>query len=61
MNAPKTKRGCERQYQATLRAYEIAFQGGGSFGWDFHTLRLNDPATYERLRYLHDIYPSLPE
>jgi hypothetical protein len=32
-----------------MRAYRIAFDGGGSFGCDWPTMRLNDPTTYAKL------------
>ena len=58
---PKSKRGMWRQYWALLNAYKRAFDGGGGFGWDWPTLRLNDPETYAKLKALQAIYPTLPE
>jgi hypothetical protein len=58
---PKSKRGAYRQYCALLRAYKHAFAGGGAFGWDWPTLRLNSPEAYAKLRALIAVYPQLPE
>lgn len=58
---PRTKRGANRQYSAILRAYRTAFNGGGSFGWDWPTLRLNWPKGFVKLQSLKSIYYNLPE
>ena len=57
---PKSKNGCERQIDSLIRAYRKAFAGGGSFGFDWATMRLNDPETYERIRALQKLYVELP-
>jgi hypothetical protein len=58
---PKSKRGAYRQYRALLRAYKRAFDGGGAFGWDWPTLRLNSPETYTKIEALRAVYTQLPE
>ena len=60
INQPKTRRGAMRQYNAVIRLYHIDFVGGGMFGWDWPTFRLNSPALYERAKALRAIYASLP-
>ena len=60
MKDPKTKRGAIRQQHALIRAYTRDYAGGGLFGWDWPTLRSNRPETYDRLRALAAIYPTLP-
>lgn len=68
MNLPKitqkpyrTKRGADRHYEAVLNAYKVAWSGGGSFGWDWPTLRANWPEGYVYLRGICDVYDQLPE
>lgn len=57
---PKTKQGCERQIAALIRSYIRDFAGGGMFGWDWPTFRLNSPERYERVRALQNLYVELP-
>jgi len=57
---PKSKSGCERQIDAILRAYRRDFAGGGAFGWDWPTFRLNSPDRYERVRALQKLWHDLP-
>ena len=57
---PKTKEGAARQINALLRAYQRDFAGGGSFGWDWPTFRLNSPDLYERVRALQTLAIELP-
>lgn len=61
MNTPKTKRGAVRQANALIRAYIRKFSGGGLYGFDWPTLRLNDPDTYAKLREIDKLYKTLPE
>jgi len=60
LNAPKTKEGCARQMALVLKLYRQDFAGGGSFGYDWPTFRLNAPALYARVRALQALYPHLP-
>ena len=53
---PKSKAGCERQLNALVNQYRKAFAGGGSFGFDWPTMRLNDPENYERARCLQNLW-----
>ena len=57
---PKSKAGCIRQINACINAYRRAFSGGGSFGFDWSTMRLNDPETFERIRTLQKLSAELP-
>ena len=57
---PKPKQGCARQIDALIRAYCHDFAGGGSFGWDWPTFRLNDAERYERVRGLQTLWHELP-
>lgn len=57
---PKSKQGCARQIDALIRAYRRNFAGGGSFGFDWVTMRLNAPDTYSRIRALQALYVGLP-
>lgn len=57
---PKSKEGCERQINALIRAYQRDFSGGGTFGYDWPTFRINDPTRYERVRTLQNLWRGLP-
>ena len=57
---PKSKQGCERQIRAILRSYERDYAGGGRFGYDWPTFRMNSPERYERVRELQKLYADLP-
>ena len=57
---PKSKQGCERQIGEILRSYQRDFAGGGSFGFDWPTMRLNSPERYDRIRALQTLYVELP-
>ena len=57
---PKTKAGAERQISALINAYRKNWAGGGSFGFDWPTMRLNDPETYDRIRALQTLAIDLP-
>lgn len=57
---PKSKEGCARQIDAVLRSYQRDFSGGGSFGYDWPTFRLNSPERYERVRALQNLAIELP-
>ena len=49
---PKSVAGCERQIWAEINAYRREFSGGGAFGFDLPTFRLNSPERYERIKAL---------
>jgi len=53
---PRTPAGCDRQYRAVFNAYALAFAGGGAFGYDWPTLRINWPEGYGKLRELEAWY-----
>jgi hypothetical protein len=57
---PKSKAGCEQQIDSLLRAYRRDFAGGGSFGYDWSTFKLNSPERYERVRALQKLWHDLP-
>lgn len=57
---PKSKAGCERQINALINAYRRNWSSGGSFGFDWPTMRLNDPDTYRRIRDLQKLWAELP-
>lgn len=57
---PKSKEGCAKQIDALLAEYRRNFAGGGSFGFDWQTLRMNDPERYERIRALQTLCLGLP-
>ena len=56
----KSKEGCVRQINALLNSYRRDFAGGGSFGYDWATMRLNSPERYERVRELQNLWHELP-
>lgn len=56
----RTKRGARRRYAAILRSYFHDFAGGGTYGWDWPTLRLNSPERYAELQAIRAMMPSLP-
>jgi hypothetical protein len=58
---PKTKTNCERQIDTILRSYRRDFAGGGTFGFDWSTFRLNSPERYARIRELQNLWYELPE
>ena len=60
MREPKSKEGALRQYDATLNAYRRDFAGGGSFGFDWPTMRLNAPERFEQLQRLASLFKTLP-
>ena len=57
---PKSKEGCIRQYNAIINSYRKDFAGGGSFGFDWPTFRINSPERFERVRMLQDLWYDLP-
>jgi hypothetical protein len=57
----KSKRGAVRRYRALVNAYRRLYAGGGSFGFDWATLRLNAPETYAEIQALRAAYASLPD
>ena len=57
---PKSKEGCSRQIDALIRRYRRDFAGGGAFGFDWPTMCLNAPATYDRIRALQKLNGELP-
>jgi hypothetical protein len=58
--AIKSKEGCERRINAILRSYMRDFAGGGAFGYDWPTFRLNSPERYAEVRALQNLYIALP-
>lgn len=40
---PKTLNGADRQHWILLNQYKRAYDGGGTFGYDWPTLRANEP------------------
>jgi hypothetical protein len=60
MNAPKSKRGAVRQYDAIMRACRRDLAGGLSFGMDWPTLRATFPERYARIQELRAAYAGLP-
>jgi hypothetical protein len=57
---PRTQRGATRQWNALLRAYRRNWAGGGMFGFDWATMRLNDQDTYYHLAALRHLFDGLP-
>ena len=60
MREPKSKEGALRQYEATINAYRRDFAGGGSFGFDWVTMRINAPERFERCQHLASLFKTLP-
>lgn len=58
---PRTQRGADRQYNAILRAYIASQDGGGAFGYDWPTFRLNWPEGAQRAADLITLRRKLPE
>lgn len=57
----RTKQGAIRRYNALLNRYRRDFAGGGMFGCDWPTLRLNSPSTYTELRQIKANFATLPD
>jgi hypothetical protein len=57
--APKTRAGAERQYDAVIRAYKRAFDGGGMFGWDWRTFEINWQEGYAKAQRLAQLANTL--
>ena len=57
---PATKRGAARRFYAALAAYKRAYAGGGAFGWDWPTLRANEPELYAYFKTLNALNQELP-
>ena len=49
---PKSRAGALQQIDRLIRRYRRDFAGGGAFGFDWPTMRLNAPEIYERIRQL---------
>jgi hypothetical protein len=60
LKAPKTREGALRQFYAVIASYKRDFGGGGSFGWDWPTFRLNCPDRCNRARELLTLAKTLP-
>ena len=45
---------------ALLNSYRRDFAGGGSFGFDMPTFRLNSPDRYARFQHLKALNETLP-
>ncbi len=58
---PKTKRGADRCYDTVMRAYRRTYAGGGIFGFDWPTFRLNAPEAFAFVREMQRAYDRLPE
>jgi hypothetical protein len=58
---PKSKRGARRQYDALMRKYRRDYAGGGSFGFDWPTLRANAPQLYAHLHAMNAAFRYLPD
>lgn len=43
-------------YDRILRRYQSVYSGGGSFGWDWATMRGQNPEVYDALKYLESKY-----
>ena len=57
---PKSKEGCARQIDSLINSYRRDFAGGGAFGFDWSTMRLNSPEHYDRIRALQKLAGELP-
>ena len=57
---PKSKEGAARQVNAILNSYFRDFAGGGAYGWDWPTLRLNSPERYAKIIALCKAIKDLP-
>ncbi len=49
---PKSHAGALRQINALIRRYMRDYAGGGMFGFDWPTMRANEPEVYQRIRNL---------
>lgn len=56
----RTKEGALRAYDTTLRRYMRENAGGGQYGYDWPTMRVQAPETYARLRELIALARTLP-
>jgi hypothetical protein len=57
---PKSKEGARRQYDKLVLSYAKDFAGGGMFGFDWPTFRLNCPDRYMRAQLLGRLFKLLP-
>ena len=60
MKTPKSKEGCQRQIYNLISSYRRDFAGGGMFGYDWPTFRLNSPERYDHVRALQKLWGELP-
>lgn len=60
LKMPKTRRGARKQADALINQYRRAFSGGGSFGFDWPTFRMNSPDVYNHLEAIRKVYSHLP-
>jgi hypothetical protein len=58
---PKTKRGAIRQRDSIISAYKRTYAGGGAFGYDWPTFRVQAPDAYAHLKHMQTLFASLPE
>jgi hypothetical protein len=49
---PKSYRGAMQQIDRLIRRYRRNYAAGGQFGFDWPTMRLNEPELYQRIRDL---------
>lgn len=52
---PRSVAGARRQYNAVVRVYRRAYAGGGQFGFDWPTFRVNWSEGYAVARRCADI------
>ncbi len=49
---PKSRAGAARQIDTLIRRYTRVYAGGGMFGFDWPTMRAQEPEIYQRIRQL---------
>ena len=57
---PKSKEGAARQVDSLIRSYRRDFAGGGAFGFDWSTFRINSPERYARIVEIKGMFDALP-
>ncbi len=56
----RTLEGAIKRYNAILAEYKRRYAGGGMFGFDWPTLRMNEPETYLKMKILKRLMVILP-
>ncbi len=56
----RTKRGATRRYGQLINGYRSRWADGGMFGFDWRTMAINEPRTYQEIQFLATVFDLLP-